>query len=1186
MSAVLAFLVARWVLSFVGTALIAALVWFFGPFLDALEGWVPRLVIILLMFAAWAGINLLLDWRRRRREAALAAGVADTASDPVANASAEEVAALHEKLTTALDLLRRARGTKGYLYEQPWYAIIGPPGAGKTTALLNAGLRFPLAAEMGQGAVAGVGGTRLCDWWFTEDAVLIDTAGRYTTQDSDAAVDRAGWEAFLDLLKRTRARQPLNGVIVAIGLDEIAAAPREERLAHARAIRRRIKEIGDRLAIRLPIYAAFTKADLLAGFSEFFDDLDRERRGQVWGATFPLTEREAGPVGGFTSEFQLLIERLNARLFDRLQAERSPQRRGLIAGFAAQVASLEAPLTEFLQEAFGGSRLDPAAMLRGFYFTSGTQAGTPIDRLTAVLARSFGMDQQRAPSLRPVEGRSYFLGRLIREVIFGEAMLVSERPGAVRRRFLVRAGAFAAIALVVVVGTALLFYARSVNQAHFDEMNRALAAYQKTASGLTLDPVAEADLPRILPLLDEARALPHGYDHKGIEASAWLQLGLSQDAKLAAGARTVYRHALERALLPRLIWRLEAQMHGNLGRPDFLYEAMRVYLMLGNAGPLDRDLVRAWMSLDWQSTYPGAVMAPMRDDFARHLDALLTNPLPSIPLDGALVEAARATFSRVPLASRVYSRIAPSAAAQAIPPWRPADSLGAAGAHVFVRASGKKLTDGIPGFYTVKGFYTVLLPALGNATKQVASESWVLGTRAALAPDSEEAQRLEHDVIGLYEADYAKHWDAMLNDLSIVPLRSPEQAVQDLYILASPQSPMRDLLASIARQLTLSKPPPASAGSATAKAAEGVLKDAAKESATYALQRRLPSTVRLRPLLGSQTGAPPPEPPGKEIDVHYRSLRDYVGSGPGAPIDQTLKAMDALRRQLARLAASGAAAAASTGEDAVLLLRAEATGAPPPVGRWLEAMILSATAVRTGSTADQVKKAFDASGGPADLCRRAVTGRYPFAPGAANETPLDDFARLFAPGGLIDGFFNTQLRPYVDISGGTWKGHPVEGVAAPVSPADLAQFQRAAVIRDLFFGVGGNTPNLRFDLTPTFLDAGARQVTLELGNTKITYAHGSPSATQVTWPGATGMSTVRLIFDPPPSAGAGTLQASGPWALFRLFDQGHLQRAGSAERYQLSFRSGEREAVFELRAGSVLNPFARGVLRDFRCPSL
>ncbi len=247
-------------------------------------------------------------------------------------------------------------------------------------------------------------------------------------------------------------------------------------------------------------------------------------------------------------------------------------------------------------------------------------------------------------------------------------------------------------------------------------------------------------------------------------------------------------------LLPRLIWRLEAQMHGNLRRPDFLYEAMRVYLMLGSAGPLDRDLVRAWMSLDWQSAYPGAVMAPLRDDLIRHLDALLEDRLPAITLDGALVEEARATFSRVPLASRVYSRIAPSAAAQAIRPWRPADALGAAGARVFVRASGKPLTDGIPGFYTVDGLYNVLLPALGGATKQVASESWVLGSRAELAPDSAEAQRLEHDVIALYEADYAKEWDAMLGDLNIVPLRSPQQAVEELYILASPQSPMRDLL--------------------------------------------------------------------------------------------------------------------------------------------------------------------------------------------------------------------------------------------------------------------------------------------------------------------------------------------------------------------------------------------------------
>src|SRR5678809_1739494 len=70
-----------------------------------------------------------------------------------------------------------------YLYELPWYLIIGAPGSGKTTALRHSGLKFPLADVAGEDAIRGVGGTRNCDWWFTDQAVLIDTAGRFTTQD-------------------------------------------------------------------------------------------------------------------------------------------------------------------------------------------------------------------------------------------------------------------------------------------------------------------------------------------------------------------------------------------------------------------------------------------------------------------------------------------------------------------------------------------------------------------------------------------------------------------------------------------------------------------------------------------------------------------------------------------------------------------------------------------------------------------------------------------------------------------------------------------------------------------------------------------------------------------------------------------------------------------------------------------
>ncbi|WP_254070313.1 type VI secretion system membrane subunit TssM [Acidisphaera sp. L21] len=1177
-------LLSRWFLTFVGTTLLAALVWEFGPMLPQLEEDWRRGVVILVLLLVWLVANVLLDARRRRRERVLMVGITqspiNTGPDLDA-AGREEAEALAEKLSSAITLLKKARGTRGYLYEQPWYAIIGPPGAGKTTALLNAGLKFPLAAEMGQGAVAGVGGTRMCDWWFTEDAVLIDTAGRYTTQDSDAGVDKAGWEAFLELLKTTRPRQPLNGVLVAISLTEIATAPANERIAHARAIRRRIKELETKLSVRMPVYALFTKADLIAGFTEFFDDLDRDRRDQAWGVTFPLTKTEAGPAAAFADELRQLVARLDERLFARLQAERSPERRAAIAGFPTQVATLEQPLSAFLTEAFGGSRLDPAPFLRGAYLTSGTQEGTPIDRLTGAMARSFGLDQRRATSLRPEQGRSYFLGRLLRQVVFGEAMLVSEPPGAARRRLLIRGSAFAGVALGTMLFAGLVWASDASDQRDVDATARALAAYETTAHGLPLDPVNDADLQRLLPLLDQARALPHGVD-SGEGSSMFSRMSLAQSAKLGAGSRAVYRHALANALLPRMVWRLEAQIRGNIGRPDFLYEATRVYLMLGGGGPLDRDLVREWMTLDWRATYPGAFNQPMLDELGRHLDALLAEPLPPVSLDGQLVAAARATFSRVPLASRVYSRIKPSAAAQRIPPWLPSDALGLAGLRVFVRASGKALTDGVPGFLTVNGFHKVLLPALGPAAREVAGESWVLGERSAISTGPAEMRALEQQVIALYEADYIAAWDAMLADLNVVPLRSLTQAAQDLYILASPQSPMRDLLVSASRQLTLSVPPTPTGAAGLAAQAQAAAQQAAASNVSSA-------ESRVAAAMGTTMVSAPVLPPGHEIDDRYKPLRDLVAGGAAAPIEQVLKLLNDLQQQLAKLAAAPLGTApppTASGNDPALALRTEAQRQPQPLARWLGDMSTSGTVLRGGGARQQVVAAFNGPGGPASLCPIAVNGRYPFTAGATLETPMDDFGKLFSTGGLIDGFVNTQLRPYIDMSGKTWKPQIADGVPPPISPADLANFQRAAVIRDLFFSGGGTTPGVRFDITPTDLDEGARQVTLDFDGVAVTNVHGPSRATSITWPGSTRMQSVRLVFDPPPVGGTGVLSGSGPWAMFRLFARGTITQAGTPEKYTLAFKIGERSASFEIRASSVINPFAPGLLQDFRCPTV
>jgi type VI secretion system protein ImpL len=1142
--------VLRWFLSFVGVQLLCGVAWFLGPLWPPLEDTLPRVALMAALAVLWAIGNLVLDLRRLHREKSLAAGVAGGKPEDA------EAAALQEKLAAAMTTLRKAK--RGSLYEQPWYVIIGPPGAGKTTALLNAGLNFPLADQVGRGALAGVGGTRLCEWWFTENAVLIDTAGRYTTQDSDAAVDKAGWDTFLGLLKRTRPKQPLNGVIVAIALSDVvgdSASGTADRLAHARAIRRRIAELEQRLRVRIPVYALFTKVDLLSGFTEFFGDMDREEREQVWGVTFPYKPKGVQDViAAFTTEFKRLAGTLERRMFARLQSERSPERRALVSAFPAQFATVGAPVSEFLSAAFAPAPSEPGPLLRGVYLTSATQEGTPIDRLTGAMARAFGLDKGQTQRLRPEEGRTFFLAGQLRDVVFREAMLVSASPGARRRATLLRAAGFAACVLLGIAAAGLLWREREQAQATLDGAQQALASYEETAQGVALDPVQDSDLPRLVPLLDRARALPYGYDHA--PAPELGQLGLAHESKLGAAARAAYRHGLEYALFPRLVWRLEAQIRGNLTQPDFEYEATRVYLMLGGAGPLDRDLVREWMTLDWEETYPGAAQAGLRADLGRHLDALLENPLPPVTLDGDLVSAARATFGRVSVAQRIYSRIKPSAAATRVPPWRPSDALGAAGVTVFIRSSGKPLTDGVPGFFTPDGFAKVLLPSLGAALQDVASESWVLGEKADLGPDSPAMKTAERDVLALYTTEYAQVWDAMLADIDVAPLRSLTQAAQDLYILGSPNSPMRALLASIARQLTLA--------------------DATRPEPTA----QNPAASRLLGVLGRAAPAETPSAPGHEIDDRYKALRDLMVAGA---LDQVLKPLVDLQQQLAKMAASANRAGGTTdagSADPVVALRTEALRQPQPLARWLNSIAASGLAIRGGGAKEQILAAFKAGGGPAAVCPQVVA-KYPFTPGAATEATLDEFGKLFAPGGVLDAFFNTQLKPYVDTSARPWKPASVEGVTLPVSAADLQQFQRAAQIRDTYFSQGGSTPKLRFDLTPGALDPGATGATLELGSATLTFGAGPPRPTQITWP-PPKPDPVKLTWTPP-SPGSAGLQDQGQWALFRLFARGRIAPAGG-DRSTVTFKDGERTAALELRAAP--NPFASTALQEFRCPNV
>ena len=1162
----------RWSMSFMGAVMAGALIWFLGELVPGLRTPAARIICVIIVLIIWAGVNSLLSWRARHKDKTLMAGATegDNSDDAMAaQAEAQEEARnLRERLQKSLQILKKTRKGRGYLYEQPWFVLIGPPGSGKTTLLTQSGLRFPLAQPDGigglaPGAVAGIGGTRLCDWWFADEAVLIDTAGRFTTQDSNETVDRSGWLNFLGLLKRTRSRQPLNGVIVMISLADVVTVSQSERLFHARMIRDRIRELTERLGVRIPVYAIFTKADRIAGFTEFFDDLDRDYRRQVWGMTFQLQHG----IEDFTNEFHLLTNRLNDRLFERLQQERIPARRAIIASFPLQMETLNDALNEFLNAAFGSTRLDPAPFIRGIYFTSSAQEGTPVDRLSSMLARSFGIDQRRMPALRSDTKRAYFVERLLSEVILGEARLVSSSPTRQRRRLMLRRSGFAAVALVTVLSCIFLWQRNIENRQIIAHNEDAINIYRSKLENLHLDPVADDNLPAVLPALNAARALP---DARTLASRhrVWPGMAFNEDADIGMTNHLIYQAALQRLLLPRLMWRLENQIQEHFSQPAFLYEATRIYLMLSNQGSLEPEMIRDWMLLDWESRFPGPSAKIQRDQLMEHLNALLETPLPSLQVNGGMVKQARAAFSRVSPAERVYGRI--RASAMSVPDWSPETALGH-GQKQFTRLSGRPMTDTIPGFYTSAGFRQILLPALPSAAQDVASESWVLGSSDHSLNGTTPAS-LENGVLDLYTADYIRHWDDMLNDLALVPFSGHSDLVQRLYVLSSPQSPMRDFLVAITHELT-----PAT--------------DAQNEQRGEDKQKADPEKSRLGAFFNRSKGSNPAAPvPGTEIDLHFAPLVIFTGrTGQAPPINGVMQILNQFEGAIAQLPnADNPAQLLQSTQNPVQSIQAESLRQPQPVSRWLNQIATAGDSTMAGDAKRTAAAAYSSAQGPAQLCMAVVKNHYPFDPNAEQDAPLDQFIRLFTPGGVLDTYFTTQLAAYVDTKGPVWRAHNLGNTPPPVSAAALAQFQQAARIRSLLFPGNMAVPAIHLHITPLAADPLSKIVNFRFGSLNVVWKAGvngtlgQALGASMTWPGD-NISNIALDFVP---EAAFPRRQQGSWAFFHLLDSGVITPTGKPDHLDITFRSGDRSVTYDLETSTPEQVFDHTLFSHFHCPIL
>ncbi|WP_414501991.1 type VI secretion protein IcmF/TssM N-terminal domain-containing protein [Zymobacter sp. IVIA_5232.4 C2] len=440
-----------------------------------------RWIAVALVSAVWLLAVVLRQYRRIRAERNIESLVEREVDRSVMSGQHDETEydALRRRLKHVIERLRanRTAGGRGQtaLSELPWYLVIGLPSSGKTSLLGNAGLN---ASVVGGSAMAGQSGTQSCDWYFSPEAVMIDTAGRYITDDQAASE----FSEFLKLLRRQR-RQAINGLVMVVSLPDLLGMSPEERGALARQLLDRASRYRKALHTLPPIYLFFSKADLLPGFEQTFDGLDAEARQQPWGMTFSVDEiRNAGIPNVFPGRFDELMRGLEGHVQQRA-AQMGQRVENAMLRFPDYMAELRNVLGDFLSPFDATRAEEDVPAVRGVYFTSALQTENRLPSILDEHVRTtFGLQEQGSgdwvdndPGSRIGE-RRYFITGVFRSVVFPDRYLSRHIAQGGRLHALspwtLGAGLLVGTAAIAAGATSYIHHHRALNQLD-DELTQA-----------------------------------------------------------------------------------------------------------------------------------------------------------------------------------------------------------------------------------------------------------------------------------------------------------------------------------------------------------------------------------------------------------------------------------------------------------------------------------------------------------------------------------------------------------------------------------------------------------------------------------------------------------------------------------------------------------------------------------------
>ena len=772
---------------------------------------VVALVLVTLPFALVIGFVATRTKKPVAEPNEAAADNADDADKPQKlTAPSGKFEELNESANIAVKFLQTSNlaGTTGKdaIYALPFFLFAGSPRSGKTSLVQSSGFDFQTLPNQRQSEQNLIRPTRSVDWRVTNDAVLLDTAGRYQVE----GIDGEEFGAFIEILKKHRANRPLDGFVLTVNAAQLLNADEAEIKQQAQLLRASLDEAMQRAKVKFPVYLVFTNADAIEGFRDSFSVSQQEGKNLIIGATFPLDKTDAAH-SLFDTEFEQLQTALIKRRLLRLSAPFPPARQLRIFNFPAHFSATRRKFGQFVAILFRPNPFSENPMFRGFYLT----AAIP----QTLQERAAG---ENAPPVKTVAA-GYFAERFFRDVLLRDKNLVAAfqaqkvRPP-ILGWLLLTIGTLFVLALLGFSTVSAYLNKRLLDDAaargaevlEITAADKGRDVLTKNSTEARNEVEATDNLRRILAKLD-------GYERNG--PPFYLRFGMYSGSQiLHERLLPIYVAAIEQRYKKPIVKRLEENLRTfaanqaavnsanltdeqekELGKN---YDLLKAYLMLSGdyrkfAEPI---FVRDQLKDLWKQSSPSELENLSDEQLIFYSAQIDRDEFPRIAVDKNLVAAARKRLQAYPAVFRYYKRVT-TEIDQKVAPVSVETILAG-------RSAGQlEGSEKVAGSYTIDGYRGEMQKAIQNAQTELSKVDWVLGEEAE---NPNQTQITNDEIAKLqtrYFNDYTDNWRRFARGIRIAKIANKTDAVDSLKAFSSTESPLEIVLREIARNTNFSAKP-------------------------------------------------------------------------------------------------------------------------------------------------------------------------------------------------------------------------------------------------------------------------------------------------------------------------------------------------------------------------------------------